>query len=314
MSLKDSLLGLVIVSIWGFNFIIIAWGVEQMPPLMMGAGRFLFVALIGCLLVKKPNIPWRLMALYALTLCFGQFALLFSAIAFGMPAGLASLVLQSQALFTIIFSALILKEAIKPAQLVAMFVAGIGLMLIGFTGGISANSDEAATQMSAIGFALTIASAVSWGVGNVVNRMINQRGYRADIGLVVWSAWFAIIPFALASYFIEGSGAIVTSLAHFNVVGFGVLLYLALAASMLGYSLWSYLLAHYPAGQVAPLTLAVPVVGLLCAMFFLDEQLSSVQFIGIATVMLGLVINSKGDRLFRWLDGALRASIIKSKH
>ena len=91
MSLKDSLLAFVIVTIWGFNFIVIAWGVEHMPPLMMGAGRFLFVGVIGCLFVKRPNIPLRWLALYALTLCFGQFALLFCAIAFGMPAGLASL-------------------------------------------------------------------------------------------------------------------------------------------------------------------------------------------------------------------------------
>ncbi|NMP31081.1 EamA family transporter [Thalassotalea sp. M1531] len=303
MSLKDTLLALIIVSIWGFNFIIIAWGVEQMPPLMMGAGRFIFVALIGCCFIKKPNIPWHLMALYAGTLCFGQFALLFSAIAFGMPAGLASLVLQSQALFTIIFSALVLKEAIKAPQLVAMIVAGIGLAIIG--------SSEQATHMTALGFSLTIASAVSWGFGNVVNRMINQRGYRADIGLVVWSSWFAIIPFALTSYFVEGSEAIVSAIANFNWIGISVLLYLAIAASMLGYSLWSYLLAHYPAGQVAPLTLAVPVVGLLCAMFFLDEQISSGQFFGIVVVMLGLVINVKGQWLFRKFDGMIRSKLVK---
>jgi len=303
MSIKDSLLALIIVSIWGFNFVIIAWGVEQMPPLMMGAGRFLFVALIGCLFIKRPEIPWHLMALYAGTLCFGQFALLFSAIAFGMPAGLASLVLQSQALFTIIFSVLILKETIKETQVLAMCVAGIGLAIIG--------SSEQTTQMTAIGFALTIASAVSWGLGNVVNRLINQRGYRADIGLVVWSSWFAFIPFAMTSYMFEGSEAIALAVDKFNGVGFGVLLYLALAASMLGYSLWSYLLAHYPAGQVAPLTLAVPVVGLLCAMLFLGEQISAGQWMGISVVMLGLVINVKGQWLFRKLDAMVRRKLLR---
>ncbi|WP_448211045.1 EamA family transporter [Colwellia sp. MEBiC06753] len=293
MSLKDSLLALVIICIWGFNFIIIAWGVEQMPPLMLGAARFLFVAGIGSLFMKKPNIPWRWMALYAITLCFGQFALLFSALAFGMPAGLASLVLQSQALFTIIFSALALKEAIKPSQLLAMLVAGIGLTIIA--------GSEQATEMTAIGFGLTIAAAISWGIGNVVNRTINQRGYRADLGLVVWSAWFAIIPFAISSVVFEGTDAISQSLMNFNWIGLGVLLYLAFAASMLGYGLWGYLLAHYPAGHVAPMTLAVPVVGLICAMFFLDEHISNSQAIGILVVMLGLLINVRGEWLFRKL-------------
>ncbi|WP_448555007.1 EamA family transporter [Thalassotalea montiporae] len=302
MSLKDSLLALIIVAIWGFNFIVIAWGVEQMPPLMMGAGRFLFVGVIGCLLVKRPNIPWRWLALYALTLCFGQFALLFCAIAFGMPAGLASLVLQSQALFTIILSVLILHEAIKPAQLVAMVVAGLGLVIIG--------NSEQATEMTAIGFALTIASAVLWGSGNVINRKINQKGYLAGnssvgLGLVVWSSWFAFIPFTIASFVFEGQEAILASLQSFNLIGLGVLLYLSVCASMLGYSLWSYLLAHYPAGQVAPLTLAVPVVGLLCAMVFLNEQVTSGQWLGIFVVMLGLVINMKGE----WLAQTLKHKI-----
>lgn len=305
MSLKDSFLALIIISIWGFNFIVIAWGVEHMPPLMMGAGRFIFVALIGCWFIKKPNIPWQYMALYAFTLCFGQFALLFSAIAFGMPAGLASLVLQSQALFTIILSSLFLKEVIKPTQMLAMLVAGIGLAIIG--------SSEQQTEMTVLGFCLTIASAISWGTGNVVNRMINQKGYRADLGLVVWSSWFAIIPFAIASVVIEGSEAILASLSAFNWVGVGVLLYLAIGASMLGYSLWSYLLAHYPAGQVAPLTLAVPVVGILCAMVFLDEQISTGQWLGIIVVMLGLVINAKGEVMFRKLDSVIRRKVARGE-
>ena len=113
MSLKDTFIGLIIIFIWGFNFVVIAWGVESMPPLLMGGLRFLLVALLGSLFIAKPNIPWRWMALYALTLCFGQFSLLFSALAFGMPAGLASLVLQSQAVFTLLFSLFMLKEQIK---------------------------------------------------------------------------------------------------------------------------------------------------------------------------------------------------------
>ena len=130
MTIKDSLIGLLIVMIWGFNFVVIVWGVQDIPPLLLGAGRFLMVASIGSLFIKKPDIPWRWMSFYALTLCFGQFAFLFSAMAYGMPAGLASLVLQSQALFTLVFSALLLKEQVKSNQIVAIIVAFVGLWLI----------------------------------------------------------------------------------------------------------------------------------------------------------------------------------------
>lgn len=288
MSFKDSLLGLVIICLWGFNFVVIAWGVESIPPLLMGALRFLCVASLGSLFVKKPSIPWLWMAAYALTLCFGQFAFLFSAMAYGMPAGLASLVLQSQAVFTLIFSAIMLKEVIKLPQIFAMVIAGIGLTVIGFSG--------ADTPMTLLGFVLTIVAAISWAIGNVVNRVINQRGYKASIGLVVWSSWIAFIPFLLSSYFFEGQEAITSALVNFNVISVGVILYLTFGASILGYSLWSYLLQHYPAGQVAPLTLGVPVVGLFCAALFLNETLSIQQGVGGLLVMLGLIVNTLGGK------------------
>jgi drug/metabolite transporter (DMT)-like permease len=293
MSLKDTLIALVIIFIWGFNFIIIAWGVESMPPLLMGGLRFLLVGLLGSLFIRKPDIPWRWMALYAFTLCFGQFSLLFSALAVGMPAGLASLVLQSQAIFTLLFSVIILKEQIKANQVLAMLIAGAGLYIIGSSGQTS--------NMTLIGFAFTIAAAIAWGLGNVVNRMINQRGYRANIGLVVWSSWVAMLPFFLTSYIVEGEDAIKQSLLNLNWLSFVVLFYLAIAASIIGYSLWSYLLTHYPAGQVAPLTLAVPVVGMVSAVILLDESMSAQQIWGICIVMLGLLVNTFGSKLYQFL-------------
>ena len=299
MSLRDSFLGLIIIAIWGFNFIVIAWGIEYMPPLMMGTARFIFVAVIGSFFIKRPDIPWRWMILYAMTLCFGQFALLFSAMSYGMPAGLASLVLQSQALFTIVFSALFLKEKITVNQIMAMLFAGAGLAIIG--------ASQQQTTMTVLGFGLTIAAAIAWGLGNIINRVINQRGYRADLGLVVWAAWPAIIPFAIASVYVEGLEAITHSLSIFGWQSVGVLLYLALGASMLGYSLWSYLLAHYPAGQVAPLTLGVPVVGLLLAMLLLNEGLNTLQIIGIILVMFGLVVNALGGKAWLFFKGKVSA-------
>jgi drug/metabolite transporter (DMT)-like permease len=233
------------------------------------------------------------MALYAFTLCFGQFSLLFSALAVGMPAGLASLVLQSQAIFTLLFSVIILKEQIKANQVLAMLIAGAGLYIIGSSGQTS--------NMTLIGFAFTIAAAIAWGLGNVVNRMINQRGYRANIGLVVWSSWVAMLPFFLTSYIVEGEDAIKQSLLNLNWLSFVVLFYLAIAASIIGYSLWSYLLTHYPAGQVAPLTLAVPVVGMVSAVILLDESMSAQQIWGICIVMLGLLVNTFGSKLYQFL-------------
>jgi len=212
MSFKDTLLGLLIIIIWGINFVVIVWGLDGLPPLLMGALRFALVFSVGFLFVKKPNIPLKWLAAYWLVISFAQFAFLFSAMSLGMPAGLASLVLQSQALFTLIFAALLLKEQVKFAQIVAMLVAGLGLYTIASTG-----ED---TAMTGIGFALTIMGASCWGVGNIVNRVINKRGFKPGLDLVIWSAWIPVIPFAISSYFIEGPDLIIESLIGFNWVSF----------------------------------------------------------------------------------------------
>lgn len=291
MSLKDSLLGLLIISIWGFNFVVIAWGVNDVPPLLLGAARFLMVACLGSLFIKKPNIPFKWLLAYAMTLCFGQFAFLFSAIAVGMPAGVASLVLQSQALFTIIFAAVLLKEAIGVKQIISLAVAALGLVIIALS--------QENTNMTMLGFVFTIASAISWGLGNVVNKKINQLGYKASIGLVVWSAWITVIPFTLASLYFDGLDVIVHSIINITFSGIAVIAYLAIAASITAYSLWSYLLQHNSASQVAPLTLAVPVVGIVCASYFLQEHISSMQWVGISFVMVALIINGFSSRFIK---------------
>jgi len=301
MSFKDTLLGLLIIIIWGVNFVVIVWGLDGLPPLLMGALRFVMVFSLGFMFVKRPSIPLKWMAAYGVVISFGQFAFLFCAMSLGMPSGLASLVLQSQALFTLIFAALLLKEQIKLVQLLALFVAGIGLYTIASTGQNS--------SMTVIGFILTLLAASSWAMGNIVNRTINKQGYKAGLDLVIWSAWIPIIPFLLASYVLEGPELIVESLVNFNWVSLLALGYLAVAASIVGYSLWSYLLGRYPVAQVAPLTLGVPIVGISASAFFLNETISTIQWVGSALVLCGLVINVFGEKFVVKLKGG-RAKVL----
>lgn len=303
MNVRDTLLGLIIVVVWGFNFVVIAWGLEGMPPLLLGGLRFLLVAALGCWFVARPDVPLRWLLAYGLTLGFAQFALLFTAMHLGMPAGLASLVLQSQAFFTLVLAAFWLKEDIRRYQLLAIMIAASGLVLIGW-GDLWFMSAELQQNMTAIGFGLTIAAAAAWALGNIVNRQIHQHGYNRNkngaISLVVWSAWIPPLPFFALSLYLEGP-LIENALLNIGFSSIFALVYLALIATILGYSLWGYLLSSYPVSQVAPLTLGVPVVGLSCAAWLLDEQLSSIQWLGILLVLAGLGVNTRGPQLLRWL-------------
>lgn len=291
MRARDWGLALLVVIGWGLNFVVIRYALAELPPLLLGALRFMAVAFPAVFFIKPPPISARLLIAYGMLISFGQFALLFLAMYYGMPAGLASLVLQSQMLFTLVFARLFLGEQWQWQQFAAMLVAGAGLVLLATQSG--------ATEMTLLGFVLTIAAASSWGAGNIINRIIAQLPGVSVMSLIVWGALIPIGPFLLCSYLFEGADAIGSSLAHAGWQSIWSVAYLALIATYFGYGSWNYLMRHYPASVVAPLTLLVPVVGLFSAWLILDEQLNLMQGLGIALILLGLAINVFGGRLRR---------------
>lgn len=294
MQARDRLLALAIVCVWGVNFVVIKVGLAGVPPMLLGALRFLLVAFPAIFFVPRPRVPWRLLLAYGVTISLGQFAFLFYAMAVGMPAGLASLVLQSQAFFTLAIAALWLGEPVRWHNIAGMAVAAAGLALIGSGAAASAGG------MSVAGFVLTLCAAFCWACGNIVSKKIGPVDL---LGLVIWGALIPIVPFALLSLWVEGPARIVQSVTHVSGVGVFAVLYLAFAATVFGYTMWGRLLTRYPASQVAPLTLLVPVVGLVSAHVLLGEDLSGAQWAGAAVVMAGLLLNVFGQRL--WAGRAL---------
>ncbi|ERH48019.1 O-acetylserine/cysteine exporter [Pseudomonas chengduensis] len=285
MTPKDLLLALLVIVVWGLNFVVIKVGLHGMPPMLMGALRFMLAAFPAILFVRRPQVPLRWMLAYGMTISVGQFAFLFYAMYVGMPAGLASLVLQSQAFFTLFFAALFLGERLRGSNLFGLLVAASGLVLIGLQGG---------QAMTLAGFALTIAAASMWALGNVVTRKLGKVNL---VGLVVWGSLIPPLPFLALSLWLEGPELISQSLRTLGVDSLLVLAYLAFGATILGYGLWSRLLSRYPASQVAPFSLLVPVVGISSSALLLGERLGSLQMVGAALVMAGLLINVWGGRL-----------------
>lgn len=293
MSRKDGLLALLVVVVWGLNFVVIKVGLHNMPPLMLAGLRFLLVAFPAIFFVARPKIPISLLLGYGLTISFGQFAFLFSAIKFGMPAGLASLVLQAQAFFTIVLGAFTFGERLQGKQRVGIALAVFGVLVL-----IEASLNGQHVTM--LGFMLTLAAALSWACGNIFNKKIMQHESRPPVmSLVVWSALIPILPFFLASLVLDGPGLIVHSLIAIDMTTILSLVYLAFVATIVGYGIWGALLGRYETWRVAPLSLLVPVVGLASAAVLLDETLSGLQLIGALLIMAGLYINVFGFRLRR---------------
>ncbi|BBV71158.1 O-acetylserine/cysteine exporter [Enterobacter kobei] len=293
MTRKDGLLALLVVVVWGLNFVVIKLGLHNIPPLMLAGLRFMLVAFPAIFFVARPKIPFKLLLGYGLTISFGQFAFLFCAIKFGMPAGLASLVLQAQAFFTIILGAFVFGERLQGKQLAGITLAVFGVLVL-----IEASLNG--QDVALLGFMLTLAAGLSWACGNIFNKLIMQHAARPQVmSLVVWSALIPVIPFLAASFILDGPDVMLRSLVDIDLTTILSLIYLAFVATIVGYGIWGSLLGRYETWRVAPLSLLVPVVGLASAALLLDETLSAMQLLGAVLIMAGLYINVFGLRVRR---------------
>ncbi|PNH93327.1 EamA family transporter [Vibrio diazotrophicus] len=292
MSVRDRFLALAIVLVWGVNFVVIKVGLQGMPPLLLAGLRFAFVALPAIFFIKRPQVPLKWLVAYGLTINFLQFSLLFWALKVGMAAGLASLLLQAQAFITLGFGVLLLKEKVRIHNMIAVSVAGAGIYLL------AAAQGHDSTSLTLFTLVLIIGAAAFWALGNIVNKIIMQRYPVPTMSLIVWSALVPMVSFFISSYVIEGPELIVESLVNIEWHNVFSIVYLSLLATILGYGGWSYLLSRYDTSMVAPLSLLVPVFGLLSAWILLGESLSLYQIIGVIVIAMGLVINVFGKNWF----------------
>ncbi|MES2609735.1 MAG: EamA family transporter [Pseudomonadota bacterium] len=285
---RDLVLALLVILVWGVNFAVIKVGLVGVPPLLLGALRFMLAAFPALLFFKAPKVPLRLYLAFGLTMSVGQFAFLFSAIHVGMPSGLASLVLQSQSFFTLVLTALWLRERWQGNQLAGLLLAAGGLVLIGSAHGAS---------MPLLGFLLTVAVAALWACGNLVSRAVGRHGPMNQLAFVVWASLVPPLPLLALSLLIEGPAAISAALQGFSLASFASVAYIAWGATLFGFAVWNFLLSRYPINRIAPFTLLVPLVGLSTGWLAFGETLQPVHFAGGALLMLGLFVNLFGAPL-----------------
>lgn len=290
MTTRDRLLGLTVVVLWGLNFIAIRVGLDHFPPFFFAALRFSVMAVPVILFVKFPKVPMRWFLLYAIGFGFGQFAFLFLAMDLGMPTGLASLVLQTSAPFTVLLGVLFLRERLVGAQLLGIVVAVAGIVVIGI--------DRAGHSAIGLGIVvpmlLTVAAGLSWAVGNVGSRLAVSSGSARPNDALRMTLWMSVvppIPFLALSFATEGPAADLESLTSLGtttgLIALAGLAYVVLLGTIAGSGLWTMLMKRYEASRVAPLSLLVPVVGISASWLLLGETPGWIEIFGAALVIAG---------------------------
>lgn len=274
--------------IWGVNFAIIKLGLRQVSPLALGVWRFSLAVFPWIFIVRRPDVPLRLIALYGLLIFALQFGLLFTGMKIGMSAGLSSLILQLQVFFTIGLSVLLLGERPGVSQLAGAVLA---------FGGVAVVAAHVGGEVTLAGLVLLVAAAASWGGGNVVSKLISRRATSANVlGLVVWGSLFALPPLIAVALFIDRQ-AFFASFTGLDWVSLGSIAYIVYLSTLFCFAAWSGLLARYPVSTVAPFTLLVPIFGFLGSAVLLGEPFQGWKIAASALVIAGLCLNLFGPRL-----------------
>ena len=281
---------LLMVTIWGFNFIVIRWGLNDVPPMTLTFLRFALAAFPAVLFVKRPQPSWRLVTGYALFAFTVQFGLLFAGMHAGMPTGLASLVIQVQAFFTIGLVALLTHERTKPIQLMGATIAGAGLVLVAFH----------LPPSTLLGFSLVVAAAASWAVANVIVKRIHSE---QPLAVVVWASAAASIAMLPVALVLEGPATMWAAVSAMDTLAWFGLAFQAWPTTLLAFGIWAWLLRQHPAALVAPFTLLVPIVAMSLAVWLLGEEITWWKLTAIALVLSGLGLNVIASRARRNGEG-----------
>jgi O-acetylserine/cysteine efflux transporter len=276
MAPRHMALAVLVAAVWGLNFVLIHVGLENFPPLLFCALRFAVVAVPAVFLVGPPRVAWRWVLAVGGTLGVVKFGLLFLGMHAGMPAGLSSLVLQGQALFTTVFAAALLGERPGGRRVVGLAIAFAGIALAAVDNGLGGPTGA---------FVLVIGAAVFWGLSNVLTRRASPPD---ALRWMVWVSAVPPLPLLALSLLVEGPEADLRALAGISAAGVGAIAYVGLLSTLFGFVAWSFLLRTYDASAVAPYSLLVPVFGMSSAWLLLGERFTPLAGVAAVLVIAGI--------------------------
>jgi O-acetylserine/cysteine efflux transporter len=277
MKPADVCIAVLVAVIWGLAFVASRLALDEFSPELMTALRF-SIAAVPCLFVRKPDVSWPLLIAISFALFLGQFLAQAFAIAHGVPVGLSSVIVQSQALFTIALAALIFRELPTPMQGVGIAIATAGLLMICGTVGY---------DFSVGAFAIIMICPVSFAIGNLLLRRAQDAPM---FDLFAWLCLTAAVPLAVLTLISNGPAPTWHELAHASLTGIVCMLCLGGISTSIAYWLWGRLLRDYPAAQVVPFALLVPFVGSAASSIVFGERFGPLRLAGMITVIGGIAI------------------------
>ncbi|MFM0210226.1 EamA family transporter [Paraburkholderia sediminicola] len=287
MEKKHLALALLVTFVWGINFPITKLGLDSVDPFVLTGVRFALAAIPLVFFIRRPSVHFGYVAAYGLIFGVGMWGAINYGIAAGVAPGIASLIIQLSAFFTMFWGAFLFRETLRPAQWIGAIAVLFGLAGIFL-------AQKGAHQI--FGIALIVLSAVAWSVGNVI---IKKSGVKEIFSFMVWASLFPPIPLLLGTWWLEGAHPFLMSWRNMDGVALFSLVFQAYLATHFAYWGWNSLMKLYPVSTVAPLSLMIPVFGIVTSILLIGEQIHPVELVSITVIIIGLAIG-----IYRRRDGS----------
>lgn len=272
----DVLLAICVPVIWGTGFMLskLAFVYADFPPILLMAFRFLLAAFVLVWFVRPPFGHMRAIFLIAIVSATIQYSLTFTGLA-GLEASTAILVVQMEFPLMALLASIFLGDHLGWRRSAAVAFAFIGIALI-------AGQPEHQGDLRPI--LLVASGSLAWAIGQIMVKRLD--GAVGGITLTAWVAVFAAPQlFAASAIFETGQMAAIRDTGW---LGWGVVLYLGLIMTALGYAIWYHVLGRFPVTRVGPFLLLLPVTTIAGSMLVLGERLSRAEMIGGVIVIVGV--------------------------
>ena len=271
------LMAITVPLIWGAGFVVAKGAINEFPPILLMAFRFLVTSMVLVWFVKPPIGQLRALFLIAIVASAIQYSLTFTGLR-GLDAGFAALIVQLEVPFLVILSAILLGEKASQRKWIGIIIAfaGVGLLI----GKVEFNHAWGSV-------ALVIFGAFTWAIGQIfVRKLKNING----LTTTAWVAIFATPQLFVMSLIFETNQIELIQNASMSI--WLSVLYLGLIMTALGYYFWNTLIRSYTIEKIAPFLLLLPVFSLIGGVLFLGEVISSSKMLGGLIVILGVAFVS----------------------
>lgn len=275
MRARHIFFAILISCIWGANFVVTKLGLYNFPPILFTCLRYTLIIVPLIFFIRRDSLPWSLIIKIGTSLGIFTFTLAFIGIKLGVDAGLVSLLMQLQVVFTLLLSWIILKEPPTINQSIGVLISVIGVGVLVW------NTEDYTTF---VGVLFVLFGALFSGITKII---MKQAGNYNTFHLMVWMSVIPPIPLLLLSFIFETNQ--LSSLMSISYATIFALVFNAFVSTIIGFGTLGYLIKLYSPNQIAPYAFLVPVFGILFGFLFANEDLNLVGVIASVFIFTGLV-------------------------